>query len=149
MLDSPPAGGSSIQCNACAVCADEGAGGAVPGGMADGGESGCASMRAQCRASADLGAAAALTFSTYELAVLTPRTGGCHPALQVAWIKKAPPTVQKAMKPDLILVHYFDGWAEVHKDPSKCELKFPYVGAARSLVCASPVAAGWERKGKK
>jgi hypothetical protein len=64
----------------------------------------------------------AWTCSTCELVVLTPRTVGCHPALQVAWIKKAPPTVQKAMKPDLILVHYFDGWAEVHKDPSKCEL---------------------------
>lgn len=40
-------------------------------------------------------------------------------ALQVAWIKKAPPTVQKGMKPDLILVHYFDGWADVHSTPSR------------------------------
>ena len=28
-LDSPPPGGSSIQCNACAVCTDDSAGGAV------------------------------------------------------------------------------------------------------------------------
>ena len=50
---------------------------------------------------------------------------------------KAPPTVQKAMKPDLILVHYFDGWAEVHKDPSKCELKFPDVVPRIACVCQS------------
>jgi hypothetical protein len=39
--------------------------------------------------------------------------------MQVAWIKKAPPAVQKGAKTDMILVHYFDGWADVHNTPSK------------------------------
>jgi hypothetical protein len=34
-------------------------------------------------------------------------------------MKKAPPNVQKAMKPDMVLVHYFDSWADVHNTPSK------------------------------
>ena len=35
-------------------------------------------------------------------------------------MKKAPASVQKASKPDMILVHYFDGWADVHNTPSMC-----------------------------
>ena len=37
----------------------------------------------------------------------------------MAWIKKAPADVQKSMKPDTVLVHYFDAWADVHNTPSK------------------------------
>ena len=33
-------------------------------------------------------------------------------------MKRAPSDVQKSQKPDTILVHYFDGWAEVHDTPS-------------------------------
>jgi hypothetical protein len=57
--------------------------------------------------------------SACETAVLTAAHALYCLALQVAWIKKAPPTVQKGMKPDLILVHYFDGWADVHSTPSR------------------------------
>jgi hypothetical protein len=57
---------------------------------------------------------------TYDLQVLNVPTLAIALLLrQVAWMKKAPPNVQKAMKPDMVLVHYFDSWADVHNTPSK------------------------------
>ncbi len=70
-----------------------------------GGERVCVWRNALCQCKPQRGCRRDRVGSACELAVLTP----AH----------APPTVQKGMKPDLILVHYFDGWADVHSTPSR------------------------------
>ena len=62
----------------------------------------------------------------------------CAVRVQVAWMKKAPANVQKASKPDMILVHYFDGWAEVQNTPSMCVMQHVCV-----LVCAGGLSCRW------
>ena len=43
------------------------------------------------------------------------RGKGCWPG-RIAWLERAPPQVLLEQKPGMILVHYFDGWADSTRD---------------------------------
>ena len=49
----------------------------------------------------------------------------CWPG-RIAWLERAPPQVLQGQKPGMILVHYFDGWADTTRDVQNTPAAWTY-----------------------